>query len=163
MATGDWLFRRGTSTDSLFVRQVGGGDYSHIGMVVAVAPRVMVIHATTDDDPRHLDQVLLSSLDEFLQPELAQHFAVARPTFLTPEQNRRIAAQLLASRGQPFVLDARNQPHLYCTTLLATAIRAQLPSFEPAWTRLDAPLFHGDYLFPKAFAEYPGIEWVYRH
>ncbi|APQ14451.1 hypothetical protein BJP27_09330 [Pseudomonas oryzihabitans] len=162
LAVGDWLFRAGTSMDSVLIRKASGGDFSHVGMVVATAPRILIIHATTDDDPRHPDQVLLSTLEDFLQPALAQRFAVARPTFLTESLRARIAEDLRAQAGQPFLLETRELPHRYCTSLIAELIQARLPTFAPRWTRLDLPLFKGDYLLPRALAEYPGLEWIYR-
>ncbi|WP_236101002.1 YiiX/YebB-like N1pC/P60 family cysteine hydrolase [Pseudomonas argentinensis] len=162
LQTGDWLFRLGHSADSRLVQQMGGGDYSHIGMVVATEPRVLVVHATTDDDPQRLNQVLVSTLEDFLQPVLARHFAVARPGFLNARQKQAAAQMLVEAIGAPFVLEVRSEPHRYCTTLLADAIKAQDPGFEPAWTRLDNPLYRGDVLFPSAFADYPGVTWLYR-
>lgn len=162
LQTGDWLFRLGHSADSRLVQQMGGGDYSHIGMVVATEPRVLVVHATTDDDPQRLNQVLISTLEDFLQPALARHFAIARPGFLSAHQKQAAAQALIDSVGAPFELAVRDQPHRYCTTLLAEAIKAQDPGFEPAWTRLDNPFYRGDVLFPRAFADYPGVAWLYR-
>lgn len=162
LQAGDWLFRLGHSADSRLVQQMGGGDYSHIGMVVATEPRVLVVHATTDDDPQRLNQVLISTLEDFLQPALARHFAIARPGFMSVHQKQAAAHALVEAIGAPFVLEVRSQPHRYCTTLLAEAIKAQDPAFEPVWTRLDNPFYRGDLLFPRAFADYPGVEWLYR-
>ncbi len=162
LQTGDWLFRLGHSADSRLVQQMGGGDYSHIGMVVATEPLVLVVHATTDDDPQRLNQVLISTLEDFLQPALARHFAIARPDFLSARQKQAAAKMLVDVIGAPFLLDVRSEPHRYCTTLIAEAIKAQDPDFEPVWTRLDNPLYHGDLLFPSAFAAYPGVAWIYR-
>lgn len=162
LAVGDWLFRLGTSMDSVLIREASGGAYSHVGMVVATSPGVLIGHATTDDDPQHPDQVLLSTLADFLQPHRAQHFAIARPGFLNEALRAQIAQDLSTQQGKPFLLDARDAPHRYCTSLLAEIIGHHMPGFAPAWTRLDLPLFHGDYLLPSAFADYPGLEWIYR-
>ncbi|MEH3022720.1 MAG: YiiX/YebB-like N1pC/P60 family cysteine hydrolase [Pseudomonas oryzihabitans] len=162
LEVGDWLFRLGTAMDSVLIREASGGDYSHVGMVVATTPRILIVHATTDDDPRHPDQVLLSPLEDFLQPALARRFAIARPIFLAEPLRARIAADLRSQTGQPFLLESRELPHRYCTTLLAELIQAHDPAFAPRWTRLDLPLFRGDYLLPSALAEYPGLEWIYR-
>lgn len=162
LAVGDWLFRLGTSMDSALIREASGGAYSHVGMVVATEPRVLIVHATTDDDPQHPDQVLLSTLADFLHPPRAQHFAIARPGFLDAALRAQIAQDLRTQLGKPFLLDARDLPHRYCTSLLAEAIGRHAPAFAPVWTRLDLPLFHGDYLLPRAFAEYPGLGWIYR-
>ncbi|TLX53663.1 hypothetical protein DN826_17260 [Stutzerimonas nosocomialis] len=162
LAIGDWVLRMGTSTDSRVVQQLSSGAYSHIGMVVAVEPRVMVIHATTDDHPERANQVLLSTLEEFFQPGLASRIAIARPTFLQTPQKLAIARALLAEQGKPFVLEPRDTAHRYCTTLLADAIRAEHPAFDPPWQHIDVAFFRGEYLFPQAFVDYPGVEWVYR-
>ncbi|MBN7823045.1 hypothetical protein, partial [Bowmanella yangjiangensis] len=75
---GDWVFRLGPSRESRLIQQVGGGDYSHIGMIVSTSPQALVAHATTDDDPERPDQVLLSPLTEFVDPRHARAFAIAR-------------------------------------------------------------------------------------
>lgn len=162
LAVGDWIFRSGTSTDSRVIRQLSGSDYSHIGMVVTSGPQVLIVHASTDDQPEHPDQVLLSSLEEFTHPRLAHSFAIARPTFLDPQQKQDIAQALLAQRGQAFVIQPRGVPHRYCTTLLADAIRTQAADFDPSWSPVDLAFFRGDYLFPRAFAEHAQIRWVYQ-
>jgi hypothetical protein len=159
---GDWIFRSGTSSDSLVIRQLSGSEYSHIGMIVATEPQVLIIHATTDDEPEHPNQVLLSSLEAFTDPALARHFAIARPAFLDPQQNARIAERLLALRGAPFSIEPRGRPHRYCTTLLADAIRSQASDFDPPWSTVDLAFFRGDYLFPGAFAADPRLRWIYR-
>lgn len=162
LEVGDWIFRSGTSTDSQVIRQLSGSDYSHVGMVVASDPEVLIIHASTDDQPEHPNQVLLSSLNEFTHPSLARSFAIARPTFLDALQKQDIARTLQTRRGQAFLIQPRDQPHLYCTTLLADAIRARQPGFDLPWSRVNLAFFRGDYLFPRAFAEYRQLDWVYR-
>lgn len=162
LAVGDWIFRSGTSMDSTVIRQLSGSDYSHIGMVVAADPEVLIIHATTDDEPSTPNQVLLSRLEDFVRPELARDFAIARPDFLDGQQKRLIAEALLAQRGETFIIQPRGTPHRYCTTLLADAIRTQRADFSPGWSQVDVAFFRGEYLFPRAFAEYPGIRWLYR-
>lgn len=162
LAVGDWIFRSGTSGDSHIIRQLSGGDYSHIGMIVASSPQVLIVHASTDDQPEHPDQVLLSSLEEFIHPSLARSFAIARPTFLDAQQKTRIARLLLAQRGQAFFIQPRGEPNRYCTTLLADAIRSEAPGFDPVWSAVNLAFFRGDYLFPRAFAEHPQIRWIYQ-
>lgn len=162
LAVGDWIFRSGTSTDSTVIRQLSGSDYSHIGMVVANSPQVLIIHATTDDEPQRQNQVLLTPLEDFIHPDLANAFAIARPDFLDAEQKALIAETLLAQRGEAFLIQPRGEPHRYCTTLLADAIRTQHADFSPRWSLVDVAFFRGEYLFPRAFAEHARISWVYR-
>ena len=69
---------------------------------------------------------------------------------------------MLQQLQQPFVLAERSTEHLYCTTLLADALNNTARPFQPKWQQVNAPLLSGEYLFPRAFADYPGVEWVYR-
>ncbi|MFC2418053.1 MAG: hypothetical protein ACFNQI_08945, partial [Eikenella corrodens] len=85
---GDWVFRHGTATDSRLIRELSRSRFSHIGIVVQTQPEVWIAHATTDDDPAHPNQVLLTPLAEFAAPRLSRQTAYVRPRFLSPEQRR---------------------------------------------------------------------------
>lgn len=159
---GDWIFRKGTQTDSLIVRQISGDEYSHIGMVVAVDPEIQIIHATTDDDHNHSNQVIISSLAEFITPKLAEKFAIARPNFLTTTQQQQIVNYLLTRKGDSFIIAPKKDEHLYCTTLLSDAISRYYPDFKVEWQYVNFPLLNGFYLFPSAFAKHDDITWIYQ-
>lgn len=161
LAVGDWVFRAGTSAESRLIQTLSDSEFSHIGMVVSLQPEPLIVHATTSDDPQRTNQVLSSPLAEFIDPKLARHFAIARPNFLTAQENQHAAQQLLQQLGQPFVLAERGTEHLYCSTLLADALQHSTTSFQPQWQQINAPLLSGEYLFPSAFANYPEIEWLY--
>ncbi|PJK06737.1 hypothetical protein CO610_09950 [Lysobacteraceae bacterium NML95-0200] len=160
LEAGDWIFRSGTSRESLLIRQLSNSRYSHIGMVVETSPEVWIVHATTDDDPARPNQVLLSTLAEFAAAEHAEAIAVARPKFLSREQRAETAHYVRQRVGERFVLASRNKPHRYCTTLLRDAIRTQQADFELPWQRLDIALFRGEYLMPQRFAE-ADIHWLF--
>lgn len=78
VAVGDWVFRMGTEADSRLIRQLGGGHYSHIGMIVELHPQIMVLHATNEEGHSTPNQVLLTPLSEFISPDVAMHYALAR-------------------------------------------------------------------------------------
>lgn len=160
LEVGDWVFRSGTSQESHLIRRLSRSAYSHIGIVVETSPEVRIVHATTDDDPLHPDQVLLSKLTAFAAAEHAEAIAVARPSFLSREQRIQSALHARQHVGARFVLAARDKPHRYCTTLLRDAIRTQQPDFELPWQTLDIALFHGEYLMPQRFAEVD-VEWIF--
>ena len=162
LAVGDWIFRSGTSSESHLIETLSHGEFSHIGMVVSLQPEPFIVHATTDDDPQRSNQVLISTLSDFINPQLARRFAIARAAFVTPEENQQAAAWLLKQLRQPFILADRSNAHLYCTTLLADALQHTKMPFKPTWQQINAPMFSGEYLFPNAFADYPNIEWLYR-
>ena len=160
LAVGDWVFRAGTGRESALIRYLDGGEYSHIGIVVAVAPEIRIIHATTDDDPTHPNQVINSSFAEFSAPPLAGKIAAARPAFLNESERAQLAAAVARHLGEPFHLTARDQSPRYCTTIIYDALITLRPATAARWRHLDLPLLAGDYLFPQALAELPGLEWL---
>lgn len=158
---GDWVLRAGTVLDSKIIMEVSHSDYSHIGMIVQITPQILVIHATTDDGYSQKNQVFLSPLKEFVSSNLAENFLILRPHFLSFEQKKHIAQLLIQDEGKAFLLASRDQPHLYCTTLLENAIQKEYPAFKPHWTKLDTAFFSGEYLFPNAFQEYENVEIIF--
>lgn len=162
LAVGDWVFRLGTSAESHIIQSLSQGEFSHIGMLASLQPEPLIVHASTDDDPLRSNQVLTSTLSDFLDPALARSFAIARPAFITEQERQHAATWLLKQLQRPFVLAERNTEHLYCTTLLADALQHNATAFYPEWQQINAPLLSGEYLFPSAFANYPEIEWLYR-
>ena len=161
LAVGDWVFRAGTSAESRLIQTLSDSEFSHIGMIVSLQPEPLIAHATTDDDPQRPNQVLTSTLSDFIAPQLARSFAIARPNFMNKDDHQYTAAQVLKQLHQPFILAERSTEHLYCTTLLADALQHSTTSFQPQWQQINAPLISGEYLFPSAFANYPEIEWLY--
>ena len=162
LAVGDWVFRSGTSRESHLIQTLSNSEFSHIGMVVSLHPEPLIVHASTDDDPQRSNQVLSSTLSEFIDPQRARSFAIARPKFVRAEEHQQAALWLSKQLRKPFVLAERSHPHLYCTTLLTDALQHTKNPFQPAWQQINAPMFSGEYLFPQAFADYPDIEWLYR-
>lgn len=163
LKVGDWIFRKGVQIDSLVVNELGGGDFSHIGIIVSVEPEVKIVHATTDDDIYHPNQVIVSTLAEFITPKLAEKYAIARPNFLSSQQQQQIVEHIQSQLGTPFVLASRENKHLYCTTLIADTIIKYQPDFQVKWSNVNFPLFSGDYLFPSAFANHNDIIWIYKY
>lgn len=160
---GDWIFRKGVNIDSMIINQLGGGEFSHIGMVISVEDEIKIIHATTDDDGNNINQVIISTLAEFITPELAQKYAIARPNFISDTQFEQIIAELVSKQGAPFILAPRDKEHLYCTTFLYDAIIKFQPNFKVEWKYANFPLLNGVYLFPSAFANHENISWIYRY
>ena len=160
LAVGDWVFRAGTGRESALIRYLDGGEYSHIGIVVAVTPEIRIVHATTDDDPARPNQVINSSLAEFTDPRLAGNIAAARPLFLEKAEREQLAENVAAQIGKPFQLVAREHAPRYCTTIIYDALIALRPATAARWRHIDLPLLEGDYLFPQALAELPELEWL---
>ena len=90
LEVGDWVVRMGTVNDSWWISYLSNSEYSYIGMIVATEPKVLVIHATTDDGEIGSDQVIVNELDRFLSPALAKKGAIIRPIFLDSKKKRKL-------------------------------------------------------------------------
>jgi len=91
---------------------------------------------------------------------IADKTAVARPAFLSADERRVVAAQAAARLGEPFRLVPREKNPSYCTTLIHDALTTLRPDLHARWRHIDLPLLGGDYLFPQALGELPGIQWL---
>lgn len=90
----------GTVNDSWWISYLSNSEYSHIGMIVATEPKVLVIHATTDDGEIGSDQVIVNELDRFLSPALAKKGAIIRPIFLDSKKKKEIVSAIWKQRGK---------------------------------------------------------------
>lgn len=161
LAVGDLVFRRGFGTESsLIVRAQGEtrSPFSHVGLVTAVKP-VEITHATTSDDPARRDQVIVSTLSDFLAQ--GSRFGVRRPDW-SDDVKRRTADRAQALVGRPFRLSPDDPSALYCTTLVT---RAAAPDVTLRVTPepIDVPVIGGRYLMPAALWEADGMRTIYMH
>ncbi|MBR4140922.1 MAG: hypothetical protein IKR42_03980, partial [Campylobacter sp.] len=81
--------------------------------------------------------------------------------FLSQTQKSRLVRNLKARLGKKFILAKSTEPNLYCTTLIQSEIFKIYPNFTPKYTQINAPIFNGLYLTPKAFWEHKGIEKIF--
>lgn len=155
LRTGDLVFRLGDVTDSRIIATAMDFKYSHVGMIVRERP-LLVVHAVTGEGG--LDGVAAVSVREFLAH--ARDFGAARMKFLSEEQKARLAASLLKRVGESFTLRPRGEANLYCTTLLEQEI-SKITEFSPQYFELNLAVLGGEYLAPKAFWHYGGVEILY--
>ena len=155
LRTGDLVFRLGDVTDSRIIATATDFKYSHVGMIVRERP-LLVVHAVTGEGER--DGVAAVSMQEFLAH--ARDFGAARINFLSEEQKARLATSLLKRVGEGFTLRPRGEANLYCTTLLEQEI-SKITEFSPQYFKLSLAALGGEYLAPKAFWHYGGIEILY--
>ena len=159
---GDLIFRKGVNSESAIIANLSDSPFSHIGIVASIAP-IRIIHATTDDNPHAQNQVIESTIDEFLLQ--AQSVGLKR---LPLPQNVResIAKNAKLSLGAPFTLNTSDDS-LYCTTFVRNSIVAVAPKdFSQhfmqnlPYKRVDFALLGGKYLFPNAFWEHSDLEMI---
>ena len=154
---GDVILRQGLGVDSALISKVSHSQFSHIGMVAAVSPSIVVIHATTDDDPKHLNQVIVSSLFDFVSK--SKRIAVKR-YFLTEKQKREISLFLKSMLGKPFVINGEKDS-LYCSTLISKALSPYIDTKKLEYSYLDLPVISGWYLFPEEFLQDKNSSLIY--
>ena len=155
LRTGDLVFRLGDVTDSRIIATTTDFKYSHVGMIVRERP-LLVVHAVTGEGEQ--DGVATVSMREFLAH--ARDFGAVRMKFLSEEQKARLADSLLRRVGESFTLRPRGEANLYCTTLLEQEI-SKITEFSPQYFKLNLAVLGGEYLAPKAFWHYGGVEILY--
>ncbi len=144
---GDLVFRAGIGSESFLIENLSQSPYSHIAMVVKTSPTIL-IHATTDDDKNAKDQVILSSMDDFLK--LSHKIAIKRLKF-DEKTKQKIVAKALEHLGRKFIIST-DKDAFYCTTFLEQSINS-ITQFHLQYTLIKAPFNEGLYLFPQAFFE----------
>lgn len=160
LEVGDIVFRTAYGKESRMIQLVSGGDYSHIAVITEIVPEIKVTHATTNDNPDKLNQVLLTPITEFLSPTFAKTYLIARPDFLDSMAKRLFAKEVAQKIGEPYVLTSRSLENLYCTTLLEVPLRSLVPELTLKWQALQVPGMPGDYLFPDAFLDIAGMRQI---
>ncbi|ENU0280363.1 YiiX/YebB-like N1pC/P60 family cysteine hydrolase [Campylobacter jejuni] len=144
---GDLVFRAGIGSESFLIENLSQSPYSHIAMVVKTSPTIL-IHATTDDDKNAKNQVILSSMDDFLK--LSHKIAIKRLKF-DEKTKQKIVAKDLEHLGRKFIIST-DKDAFYCTTFLEQSINSIIP-FHLQYTLIKAPFNEGLYLFPQTFFE----------
>lgn len=158
LRTGDLIFRRGFGTESRLIIEAQGPDrapFSHVGMVVSEDP-VMIVHATTSDDPAHPNSVISSTLPQFLS--MGDRAGVARPVW-SEDLKRTAAGRARAMTGEAFRLVPDDPDALYCTTLIEKSLEPDLKLDLPRDV-VKVPVIGGSYLFPAALWEADGMTHV---
>lgn len=150
LALGDFIFREGLAYESLIVKQLSGSKYSHIGLITQIYPEIRIVHATTDDDKYHENQVIESSINEFISTDLANNWAIYRHTGLSKNEIHSLIKKVTAQKSKRFNIDVRGQENLYCTTLISPHLPKNVQS-QLEWSAVDLPSLKGELLFPKAF------------
>ena len=87
---GDLVLRKGTVLDSSIITHLSKSNYSHIGIISALSPQIMVTHATTDDELTHKDAVVTTPLKLFLAKAFSKKTAIIRLNFIDDEKAKLI-------------------------------------------------------------------------
>lgn len=160
VAVGDLIFRAGTGYESHLIQKLSGSQWSHVGVVVATEPNIQIIHATTDDKPAYSNQVIQSTLAEFTDKKLAFAWNIYRIENLSQQEREILIEKLKSKLGQPFILGTRDEPHRYCTTIIADSLPAKLKQQLP-WTETSFIGFQGQLLYPNALLQLASLKLIH--
>ena len=137
----DIILREGVDLDSAVIAKISHSPWTHVGIVINNAP-IEIIHASTTDTN---NRVARSTLADFLKN--ARRIAIKRYV-LKDGDEAKIADFLIQQIGKDFTFNKESP--LYCTTLIAQSF-APTANLNLPYQKVDAPIFGGDYLMPKAF------------
>lgn len=166
LQTGDIVFRLGESRESRAVTTVDRkGDYSHVGMVMNVNGRWMVLHAVPNErDSKHEeDSVKLEPIGIFFRSDRAVKGGIYRFP-ITPEDTLRLlqkGLQLFARHplfdGQ---FDCEDTTDFYCSELVYFLYLNTLNMDITEGRRHQLPLFP-DLIFCSDIYQNPKLEEIY--
>lgn len=140
--TGDLVYRRGSSPESLVVMAAQGAvDYSHVGVAVRQSRvDVWVVHSEPGTDGNR-GGVQRSTLGAFLSPGAAADFGVQRLPGISRAQQEAMAICADALLGLPFDdgFSLKTADRLYCTELAMSVLSAGGVALDPAPRRIASP------------------------
>ncbi len=157
---GDLAFRRGTGLTSRVVLAADHrGLYSHVGLLKRMEARWYVVHAVPGepDYPGDEDRVKVDAVEHFFSRPLAAGGAVMRVKD-APERARRAVehALVLYRNGVLFdhEYDLTDTTRMYCTEMVDFVYKKEgVDLSEGRLSRVNIPLFNGDYLLPNDIAQ----------
>ena len=165
---GDLAFRRGMGLTSRAVLAADRrGAYSHVGILKQLDGTWCVIHAVPgESDTRSGEErVKVDALDVFFARSRAASGAVMRVE-AAQEQACRAAQRALAlyQAGVLFdhAYDLSDTVRMYCTELVEHVYKREgIDLSEGRRSRVDIPLFDGEYLLPHDIAQNEGLRVIY--
>lgn len=166
LQTGDIVFRLGESRESRAVTTVDRkGDYSHVGMVMNVNGRWMVLHAVPNEraSKQEVDSVKLESIGTFFRSDRAVKGGIYRFP-ITPEDTLLLLQKGLQLYARHPLFDAQfdceDTTEFYCSELVYFLFLNTLNMDITEGRRHQLPLFP-DLIFCSDILQNPKLEEIY--
>ena len=164
--SGDLVFRRGNSLKSDAVLYADkSGNYSHIGIVVAVDSAFKVVHIEPDNE--YKDRIKKEELAVFFAPKNAKAGAVMR--FSDSLCAERAAEYALCRYDEQEITfdhdyDLDNNSKMYCTELVwLSYLESGIDISENRRSSVSSiPSFSGTYLFPSDIFKNTKLKTIYK-
>lgn len=166
LQTGDLVFRRGESRESRAVTTVDrNSDYTHVGVVMNVDGRWMVLHAVPNEraTKQEQDSVKLEPVSTFFRSDRAVKGGVYRYS-LMPEDTMRLLDYGLDINGRHLLFDGQfdleDTTAFYCTELVWFLYQQALHIDLSEERRHHLPLFP-DLIFCSDIFQNPQLKEVF--
>lgn len=165
LRTGDLIFRRGEGAVSRAVNVLDGESlYTHVGVILRKANRVVVVHAMPSDVEPGPDGTREEPVANFVRSDRAQAIAILRCERCTPEALIAVGRWAeKAARGKlPFDFGAEfhDGQKTYCTKLVWQAFMSAGVNLQVFLRPINLPLVQADVLFPSALMHSPKLQAV---
>ena len=166
---GDLALRRGSSMASnIVIMMDSAATYSHIGLVTQCNGEWMVVHAVPDErDDGGVDTIKADPIATFFLPSRAERGAIMRLDVDSAIRHRAAReAMALVERRVKFDHDYNwtDTTQLYCTQLVQQCyLKAGVDVAQGRKQRIDAPGYHGDYVFPSDMLAYPRTKVIFKY
>ena len=168
LQTGDLVFRRGESRESRAVTTFDKAtDYTHVGVVMNVDGRWMVLHAVPNEraTKQEKDSVKLEPIGTFFRSDRAVKGGVYRYP-VTPEDTMRLLNYGLDIYGRHLLFDGQfdleDTTAFYCTELVCFLYQQALHIDLSEGRRHHLPLFP-ELIFCSDILQNPKLKTVYRY
>lgn len=124
--TGDLLFRRGNSFESLMVMMLDRtGEYSHVGVILLDNDTTWVVHMEPVRDSEGKETIRKEQISLFLAPEKSTQYALYRiNNHKMPDLNKvkeYIIGAIIKQYSFDHHYDSDNDDKLYCSELIRNA------------------------------------------
>ncbi|MBO4871525.1 MAG: hypothetical protein J5565_06035 [Muribaculaceae bacterium] len=166
---GDLALRRGSSMASnIVIMMDSAATYSHIGLVTRCGDEWMVVHAVPDErDDGGVDTIKADPIATFFLPSRAKRGAIVRLDVDSVLRHRAAREAIaLVERHVKFDHDYSwtDTTRLYCTQLVQQCyLKAGVDVAQGRKQRIDAPGYHGDYVFPSDLLAHPRTRVIFKY
>lgn len=160
LKVGDVILRKGVGADSYIINEISHSNYSHVGVVSQINPRVEITHATTADDAGSpFEGVITVPIANFVSE--ARALAIVRYEQIKESAYPQISEYLHSQEGKVF--DLSNDPDAtYCSNLVYFALKPHTKT-DLKYTFYEMLTFSGNYIFPQAFLDDPNSTTIYEY
>ena len=167
---GDLVLRSGYGVESRAVMTQGSSHYSHVGLLHydSLKDEWMVVHAVPDErDDGGVDTIKADPIATFFMPSRAERGAIVRLDVDSALRHRAAREAIaLVERHVKFDHDYSwtDTTRLYCTQLVQQCyLKAGVDVAQGRKQRIDAPGYHGDYVFPSDLLANPRTKVIFMY